>query len=167
MTKHRIIGLLICLLAVASVLYAKYHPGTVPVKECSRIYRDFAADPHVSAAFIKDFRVNDTIQVNVTTLKALDSIGWEHMLQYFGYTGDIMKVYKNIEAQMNDSQSSVSSFVGFCVDKDDCGKRLPPSDRNSRRVIGSYKDRTFSFYHTDRPEIKNSIFTNELKTLKN
>ena len=72
MNKRNIITVAVCLVAVCLVLVVKCHPRTLPIEECSQVYKDYADDPHVAVAFIKDFPVNDTLRVDVTTLRALE-----------------------------------------------------------------------------------------------
>ena len=151
------VGLLVCA-AVA------LRPRQLPLEECSQLYRDYAHNPHVTVAFIKDFPVNDTLRVDVTTLQATDSTGWHSLMLYFGYTEEMIDNYYESVKRMMDRP--VHQFVRFTVDKNDYSKKLPLKDVNSRQVIGSYKDQTFSIYHTDNIEIKNIIAKTELKKLK-
>lgn len=83
MNKRRVISVAVCLVVAALVLLVKYHPRTVPIEECSQIYRDYADNPHIAVAFIKDFPVNDSISVDVTTFQATDSVGWETLKKDF------------------------------------------------------------------------------------
>lgn len=83
MNKRRVISVAVCLVVAALVLVVKYHPRTVPIEECSQIYRDYADNPHIAVAFIKDFPVNDSISVDVTTFQATDSVGWETLKKDF------------------------------------------------------------------------------------
>ena len=153
-----------CLLAVALVLVVKYRPRTVPLEECSQIYRDYADDPHVAVAFIKDFRVNDTLTVDVTTLHALDSTGWHSLMLYFGFPQEMIDYYYNNKELFDKGKKH--SLVRFSVDVNDCKKKLPPSHPDSRMVIGSYKRQVFSFYHTNNSELIQVIQKQELKQLK-
>ena len=61
----------------------KMWPRTVPLEECSGIYQRYHDNPHVAATFLKDFRVNDTVTVDVTLLEAKDDEGWEEMQKRF------------------------------------------------------------------------------------
>ena len=83
MNKRRVISVAVCLVVAALVLLVKYHPRTVPIEECSQIYRDYADNPQIAVAFIKDFPVNDSISVDVTTFQATDSVGWETLKKDF------------------------------------------------------------------------------------
>ena len=50
--------------------------ATVPDEDCSELYRCYKECPAVVATFIRDFRVDDTVGVDVTLLEASDSAGW-------------------------------------------------------------------------------------------
>ena len=83
MIRRWLITLLLLLLALLATGWGCYRYHTVPDEECSELYRRYADSPHVSVAFIRDFPVNDTLSLDVTTLTALDSTGWDDLSQYF------------------------------------------------------------------------------------
>lgn len=84
MKKHWLIAVGIVLLAVSATLVWKYRPRTVPVEECSELYRRYSDSSHICASYIKDFRVNDSLTLDVTVLEALDSAGWDTLTcRYF------------------------------------------------------------------------------------
>jgi hypothetical protein len=47
-----------------------------PSEEVSEVYTRYADDESIDASFIKGYRVNDTLFVDVTLLQAKDSAGW-------------------------------------------------------------------------------------------
>ena len=47
-----------------------------PSDEVSEVYSRYADDESIDASFIKGYRVNDTLFVDVTLLQAKDSAGW-------------------------------------------------------------------------------------------
>lgn len=84
MKKHWLIAVGIVLLAVSATLVWKYRPRTVPVEECSELYRRYSDSSHICASYIKDFRVNDSLTLDVTVLEAIDSAGWDTLTcRYF------------------------------------------------------------------------------------
>ena len=107
MNKRRVISVAVCLVVAALVLLVKYHPRTVPVEECSQIYRDYADNPHIAVAFIKDFPVNDTLRVDVTTLQATDSLGWETLKNEF----HIISLSDNIQRKIEQGIDRVSTRI--------------------------------------------------------
>ena len=76
MRKSWIITILLCLFIIAASIVAVRWPRTVPLSQCSELYRHYADNPDIHASFIKDFRINDTLVVDVTLLKAASDTGW-------------------------------------------------------------------------------------------
>lgn len=51
-------------------------PQVVPFSQCSDVYKRYADMDGVDATFIKDYKVNDSVCVNVTLLQANDLVSW-------------------------------------------------------------------------------------------
>lgn len=164
MSKHKIIGLLACLLAVGLLLTVKYHPRTVPIEECSQLYRDFADNPHVAVAFIKDFHVNDTLAVDVTTLQADSDSAWCALLRDFGEPEDLINLY-NTNRNLFVGED-VNAIEIFYIDKDDTKKHLSVSNLNSLLVIGSHKKKSLCIFHAEEEKYKNIIGLTQIQDLK-
>ena len=49
--------------------------------ECSEVYRRYKDRDDLSVAFVKDYRIGDSITVDVTTITAKDSASWEQLLR--------------------------------------------------------------------------------------
>ena len=69
------------LLAVAAVLVVKYWHHTLPAEECGEVYCRYSNRDDLKVSFLKDFRIDDSTTVDVTTLTAKDSAGWEALLR--------------------------------------------------------------------------------------
>ena len=72
-------GLKFLLLAFASILVVvavKYWPRVLTPDQCSEVYRRYKDRDNLSVAFVKDYRIGDSITVDVTTITAPDSAGW-------------------------------------------------------------------------------------------
>ena len=83
MNRRWIITLLVCLLIVGSGAGVLLWPRTVPLAQCSEVYRIYVNNPSIKASFIKDFRINDSVSVDVTLLEATDSVGWNKLCKDF------------------------------------------------------------------------------------
>lgn len=83
MKKSWPITILICLLLLGGGAVVIFWPRTVPFEQCSEIYQKYANVEKVKASFIKDFKVNDTVFVDVTLLEAIDSTGWDILKRDF------------------------------------------------------------------------------------
>ena len=79
--KTILLALMFMLLAVAGVLVYKYWPRTLPPEQCSEVYRRYCDRDDLKVAFVKDYRIGDSITVDVTTITAKDSAGWESLLR--------------------------------------------------------------------------------------
>ncbi len=84
MLKRRLIPLLIALVPPFVVLAVLLAQRSIPAAEASDLYRRYEHSEHISATFIKDFPIDDTLCVDVTLLQATDSAGWETLLSLFG-----------------------------------------------------------------------------------
>ena len=83
MKKRHYIALAIVLAGVAACAWIILHPRQLPVEECSDVFQRYKDVEGVAASFIKGFPVNDTLRLDVTTLQATDSAGWERLLEDF------------------------------------------------------------------------------------
>ena len=77
------IFLLLCLLAATVPAALVYRSHTLPLSQCSELYRSYLGNPHIRAAFIKNFPINDTLSVDALLLQATDSVGWETLKKDF------------------------------------------------------------------------------------
>ena len=83
MRKSSFISVLVALLVVAAVVVWHFVPRQLPYSECGDIYKHYAAVKGVEATYIKDYKVNDTVFVDVTLLEATDSVGWATLKKDF------------------------------------------------------------------------------------
>ena len=83
MKRRLLIVLLFSLLAVGGVAVWRWWPRLFPSGEVGELYRRYESSEHVRASYIRGFRVNDTLRLDVTTLQARDSVGWERLKEDF------------------------------------------------------------------------------------
>ena len=81
--KQLILPAIIFLAIVLVALAVRLWPRTVPFDQCSDVYKRYAAVDGVDATFIKDYKVNDTVFVDVTLLEAKDSVIWTTLKKDF------------------------------------------------------------------------------------
>ena len=90
-----LIGLLLSAITSA-VIYWRH---TVPLSECSEVYRQYRHQPGVRAAFIRQMPINDTLRLDMTLLEAEDSAAFAALLIKMGeseeYINDIMSSIVN------------------------------------------------------------------------
>ena len=83
MKKSWPITILVCLLIIGGGALILGWPRTVPFDQCSDLYKQYANVEGIDATFIKDYKVNDTVFVDVTLLEAIDSTGWDILKKDF------------------------------------------------------------------------------------
>lgn len=74
---------LLALLLLAATLVYGLNLWNIRGVQTSDVYRRYADTPGVNAAYIKDYRVNDSVTVCVTLLEAIDSAGWASVKKDF------------------------------------------------------------------------------------
>lgn len=81
MKKHKIISVLIIAAVAAAIVIWRQWPRQLSCTQCNELFLHYMDNDHINVSFIKDFPVNDSISVDVTTLDAVDSIGWATLIE--------------------------------------------------------------------------------------
>lgn len=79
-------GILLAVAIGVITLIHRWH-SIFPSGEVSDLYLRYENVEGVEASFVKNYKVNDTIAVDVTLLEATDSAGWARMKEDFGIIG--------------------------------------------------------------------------------
>ena len=79
MKRRLVIVSLLSLLAVATVALVRWWPRLLPSDEPDALFRRYEHCEHVRVAVLRNYRVNDTLRLDVTLLQATDSAGWERL----------------------------------------------------------------------------------------
>lgn len=158
MKKKYCIPVVIALLGAAVCVGAYLTPHQLPLSQCSELYRQYSGDSHIRASFIKDFRVNDSLTLDVTILEARDSVGWDQLR--IDFKRPILP--PEIEKYINKH----NSFAIKQVRRDDPGKGMDKENlANNDFLVIKNLERTFYLFHTDNEYKKVQImarFTKEI-----
>lgn len=73
----------ILLVELAAIMLWKHRYSVFPTHAVSEVYTRYADADGIRAAFVKDYRINDTVSVDVTFLEATDSAGWAILCRDF------------------------------------------------------------------------------------
>lgn len=76
MKRAWLITIIICLVILGGGAVVLLLPQVVPFDQCSDVYKRYADMDGVDATFIKDYKVNDTVRVDVTLLEAQTDSAW-------------------------------------------------------------------------------------------
>ena len=135
------------LLSVACVLTVKYWHRTLPAEFCGEVYQRYAGREDLFVSFIKDFRIDDSTAVDVTTLTAKDSAGWESLLREMNVNElTIVKQRKAVE----EGNAIVSEY--YCA-KNHPEKRVSLKEcMDFDLVIYSYFEKTIYVFNAKTQE---------------
>ena len=149
--KRYVLPLLIVLLPVAIYALWEWTPRTVPPERACELYRQYASNPHLTVSYIEDFRVNDTVTVDVTLLEAKDDEGWEEMMEKFGIIdlSDIPDEVRHLFAEK-------TKAIGFGhYEEDDEGEIV-------NIVVYSRIEKSVYLFHTKKDAEIKAIFTEKI-----
>lgn len=83
MRRRFLIFCLLAVLVVGAVTAWHYRARLFPQGEVSALFLRYEHQPGIEADFIKNYRLNDSTAVDVTVLKATDSVAWGNLVQDF------------------------------------------------------------------------------------
>lgn len=151
MNRRRFIWMLVVALCLVAVGLALWLPRYAAAQRVSDLYRRYAGNPHLTVAYIEDFRVNDTVAVDVTTLSALDAEGWETLRKDF----NIKPIPDILQEELNNGRDII---VVRMVPKSDPTQPMDTTDLSKNNVIGiSNLQHTISIFNTDNESQQDAI----------
>ena len=83
MKRNRFILATIPLIVVGILAFVKLCPRTVPLDECSPVYRQYEGHEGIEATYMKQYPVDDTTFVDVTLLHATTDSAWVSLCHKF------------------------------------------------------------------------------------
>lgn len=141
MKRSWLITILVCLLLLAGGWIVVSLPNVVPKDNCSDLYRQYAGAEGIKATFVKDYRVNDSLTLDVTILEARDSVGWDQMKNDF----KIKPLPSNIEKVLAEK----NAISHHHVPKDTPDATLDTIDLlNNDHMVIKYKTQTFYIFQS-------------------
>ena len=133
------------------------HPRQLPEEECSDTYRRYKDVEGVAASFIKGFPVNDTLSLDVTTLQATDSAGWERLKKDF----HIAPAPEFFQRKIEQGEDMVSVRR---ASKNGPTLPIDTTDYNNNNVVAiSRLYRTVSIFNTNTEAEQDAVSNNQLK----
>lgn len=131
--KQFLLPAIIFLAIVLVALAVRLWPRTVPFDQCSDLYKQYANVEGIDATFIKDYKVNDTVFVDVTLLEAKDSVGWATLKKDFEVPNPPPVAHQFIDNG-----------------KDLIGVKLIPKSTTTDTILNSNPNNVLAFSHLKR-----------------
>ena len=155
MKKNWPITLLICILLLGWGGIVLLWPRTVPFEQCSEIYQKYANEEDIKATFIKDYKVNDTVFVDVTLLEATDSVGW-----------NILKKDFEVPALPPELQQLVDNGEDLVFTKMIPKPKIDTSDFPNDLLAISHLSHTLTVFHIKSDIEKHAVYNHNYKEEK-
>ena len=135
----RVTCLLLLLVLIGKLAY-NHNLWNIRGVEPSDLYRRYEHADGISAAFVKDYRVNDTLTLDVTLLQATDSAGWQQLIEDFEIPAEsIESAAKSVAAGRN-----LLTILGNKV-------------TDTQIPVASYRDKYICAFHTRDKEQKEKV----------
>ena len=151
MRKSSFISVLVALLVVAAVVVWHFVPRQLPYSECGDIYKHYAAVKGIEATYIKDYKVNDTVFVDVTLLEATDSVGWNKLVEE-------LNLVTPDSASQCDLDKGMDLIFLKQVKKDNYSQKAITPSGNVDVLATSYLKKKVTVFHTKNRNEKYSVF---------
>ena len=158
MKKKYCIPVVIALLGAAVCVGVYLSPRQLPLSQCSELYRQYSGDSHIRASFIKDFRVNDSLALDVTVLEALDSAGWDTLVCRYFFVP--LPGYEKPDFESKDRETS------RLAPRDDISLPTDTVFENNVLLILSNEKRSLFVFHTGSRDEIATIMMMRFKSLK-
>ena len=148
MKRNRLILATIPLVVLGILALVKLFPRTVPLEECSPLYRQYAGHEDIEATFVKDYPVDDTTLVDVTLLRATTDSAWESLCHEF-----VPYEFADSNDYTNKLIHDTTAINFWAVSEDDCRTKVNPSiSEKHNSVFMAAKMRAICIFHINKKE---------------
>lgn len=148
------------LLAVAAVLVVKYWHHTLPAEECGEVYCRYSNRDDLKVSFLKDFRINDSTTVDVTTITAKDSAGWEALQREMNRSESLIELERKYTNEGHYSISFYNCEIGHPEHS------IPFKEGKCWMVFLNNKEKTIYIFHILNRKQKLALIRNKAKEVK-
>lgn len=155
------VTLFLCLLLAIGMVTVKLWPRTVLLSECSEVYQRYSGVEGIRASFIKDFRINDTVFVDVTLLDVVDSSIWDTVCKDFGI------VSINLFPEKYRGHVMRPNTFGFLYVTPDEAALTNDSVQAKDMVVYSHYDREICVFQTQNEAQRMAIVGCKIREIKN
>lgn len=156
MKRSWLITILFCLLLLGGGGAVLLLPQVVPFSQCSDLYKQYANVEGIDATFIKDYKVNDTLTLDVTLLEATTDSAWNGLVKEFNF-GD----------QFNAELPSDTNAVSFWfAPRNHYNLPMDSTLLNNDIVVASQYRKTMAVFHITSEDQVNAIVFRQIVNVK-
>ena len=145
-----------CVLAVVAV---KYLPALLCGGGESEVYHRYEHRDDLKVGFVKDYRIDDSTTVDVTTLTTKDSASWESLMREMNRPESLIELMRKA---VDEGRYNVT---GYYCEVEHPELTIPYKEGNSWYVILNPTERTIYIYQLSNCKAR-SIIKNKLKEVK-
>ena len=146
----------VCLLLVGGAIAVVFWPRQYG----SEIYQYYSNIKGIKASYFENYRINDTVFVDITLLEAVDSIGWNILCEDF----NIIKLDSLSQKKVDNGKDLV--FTKQTSIKDLSKSYISASEDTVLRAV-SFLRKEVSVFHTKNKKERHAVFYYNLdKTTK-
>ena len=146
----------VCLLLVGGAIAVVFWPRQYG----SEIYQYYSNIKGIKASYFENYRINDTVFVDITLLEAVDSIGWNILCEDF----NIIKLDSVSQKKVDNGKDLV--FTKQTSIKDLSKSYISASEDTVLRAV-SFLRKEVSVFHTKNKKERHAVFYYNLdKTTK-
>ncbi len=127
--------------------------------ELSEVYNRYKDRDDLRVAFVKDYRIDDSTTVDVTTLTAKDSASWESLMREMNKPESLIELMRKYEIEGR------YNVTGYYCEVEHPELTTPYKEGNSWYVILNPTERTIYIYQLSNCKAR-SIIKNKLKEVK-
>jgi len=151
--KFWLIFAILLAVALAAITVAHRWHRIFPSNEVSELYTRYAGVEGMEVSFAKDYRVNDTLRVDVTLIETSDDNTWDNLCQdlHIASIKDIPEEYRELFI----SNSTFEHFI-----KED--PLTPDSDSLMDLYVYSRKQKSVCVFHSISEKQYDAIIDNEI-----
>ena len=149
--------LLLLLAALAAGLVLHSCPRQLPAEQCSPVYQLYDGVEGIEASYIRNFPVNDTLSVPVTTLKATTDSAWQLLRKDF----HLLPIPEEHRKKLDAGEDVVS--VKLCSKIDPRKPRDSVNITQNHVLAYSHLHHTVSIFYTHNEPEQDAILFYNLK----
>ena len=160
MKTNRILRIVLAMLVIALATEVAFRLNLWNIRgvQASDVYYRYKDTPGVNAAYIKDYRVNDTLTICATLLEAVDSTGWASLKKEF-------KIEALLDSIQGHNEINETSRSIRLAPKKDYNLPTDSTLTNNDLIITLFFNHIICIFHTKDREQNHAIYKKQFNDM--